>query len=127
MLFHLACAMRGGLPTYAYNVPRRPFDDLIHETALKSGARFISCQVKLELGATERGEKVPRLAAETLTLVPDWHGKQPDLLVDASGRRRLFAKLLGLTAKVGMRKDVSHFAHYENVTVRNTSTGSARC
>lgn len=108
-------AMRGVLPTYAYNVPRKPFDDLIHETALKAGARFIPCNVKLEIGQTERGEKVPRLAAETLALVPEWKGKQPDLLVDASGRRRLFAKLLGLTAKVGQRKDVSHFAHYENV------------
>lgn len=110
-------AMRGVLPTYAYNVPRKPFDDLIHETALKAGARFIPCSVKLEVGQTERGEKVPQLSPETLALVPDWKGKQPDLLVDASGRRRLFAKLLGLSAKVGQRKDVSHFAHYENVTM----------
>lgn len=110
-------AMRGVLPTYAYNVPRRPFDDLVHETALKAGARFIPCTVKLEVGQTERGEKVPRLAAETLALVPDWKGQQPDLLVDASGRRRLFAKLLGLTAKIGKRKDISHFAHYENCTM----------
>ncbi len=110
-------AMRGVLPTYAYNVPRRPFDDLVHETALKAGARFIPCSVKLEVGQTERGEKVPRLAAETLALVPDWKGQQPDLLVDASGRRRLFAKLLGLTAKIGKRKDISHFAHYENCTM----------
>lgn len=106
-------AMRGVLPTYAYNVPRRPFDDLIHNTALKAGARFIPCDVKLEVGRTERGEKVPHLAAETLALVPEWKGRQPDLLVDASGRRRLFAKLLGLSAKIGERKDLSHFAHYE--------------
>lgn len=107
-------AMRGVLPTYAYNVPRKPFDDLVHETAVKSGARFIPCTVKLETGRTERGEIVPRLAAETLALVPDWNGRQPDLLVDASGRRRLFAKLLGISARLGQRKDVSHFAHYEN-------------
>jgi flavin-dependent dehydrogenase len=107
-------AMRGVLPTYAYNVPRRPFDDLIHESAIKAGARFIPCTVKLQTGLTERGEVVPQLAPETLALVPDWNGRQPDLLVDASGRRRLFAKLLGLTAKIGKRKDISHFAHYEN-------------
>jgi flavin-dependent dehydrogenase len=112
-------AMRGVLPTYAYNVPRKPFDELVHETALKAGARFIPCNVKLELGRSERGEKIPLLAAETLALVPDWQGKQPDLLIDASGRRRLFAKLLGLTAKIGQRKDVSHFAHYENCTMPN--------
>ncbi|SKA99278.1 Dehydrogenase (flavoprotein) [Prosthecobacter debontii] len=107
-------AMRGVLPTYAYNVPRREFDDLVHETALKAGARFIPCDVKLQVGTTERGEKVPRLSPETLALVPDWKGQQPDLLVDASGRRRLFAKLLGIKAAIGDRKDVSHFAHYEN-------------
>lgn len=110
-------AMRGVLPTYAYNVPRKPFDELIHETALKAGARFVPCTVKLEAGRTERGELVPRLSAETLALVPDWKGQQPDLLVDASGRRRLFAKLLGISAKIGQRKDVSHFAHYENATM----------
>ncbi|HEY1082010.1 MAG TPA: NAD(P)/FAD-dependent oxidoreductase [Prosthecobacter sp.] len=110
-------AMRGVLPTYAYNVPRRPFDDLVHQTALDAGARFVPCDVKLEVGMTERGEKVPRLSAATLALVPDWKGQQPDLLVDASGRRRLFAKLLGIKAALGERKDVSHFAHYENCTM----------
>lgn len=110
-------AMRGVLPTYAYNVPRRPFDELVHDTALKAGARFIPCDVKLEAGLTERGERVPRLSAETLALVPDWRGRQPDLLVDASGRRRLFAKLLGIKARLGERRDVSHFAHYENCTM----------
>lgn len=110
-------AMRGVLPTYAYNVPRRPFDDLVHQTAIDSGARFIPCDVKLEVGYSESGEKVPRLSAATLALVPEWKGKQPDLLVDASGRRRLFAKLLGIKAAIGERKDVSHFAHYENCTM----------
>lgn len=110
-------AMRGVLPTYAYNVPRRPFDDLVHQTAIDAGARFIPCDVKLEVGYSESGEKVPRLSAATLGLVPDWKGKQPDLLVDASGRRRLFAKLLGIKAAIGERKDVSHFAHYENCTM----------
>lgn len=110
-------AMRGVLPTYAYNVPRRPFDDLVHQTAIDAGARFIPCDVKLEVGYSESGEKVPRLSAATLALVPDWKGKQPDLLVDASGRRRLFAKLLGIKAAIGERKDVSHFAHYENCTM----------
>lgn len=112
-------AMRGVLPTYAYNVHRRPFDELVHDTAVKAGARHIPCSVKLEVGLTEQGERVPRLGAETLALVPDWKGRQPDLLVDASGRRRLFAKLLGLTAKIGNRKDISHFAHYENCTMPN--------
>ena len=110
-------SLKGVMPTYAYNVPRGPFDELVNRTALEAGARFIPCSVKLEIGTTDSGEKVPRLSAETLALVPDWKGKQPDLLVDASGRRRLFAKLLGIRAKVGGRSDIAHFAHYENCTM----------
>lgn len=100
-------AIEGVLPTYAYNVPRREFDQLIMDTALEAGARFVKQAAKLEV---EDGH--PRLAAASLTQVPEWEGRQPDLLIDASGRRRLFAKLLGIGADVGMRKDVSHFAHY---------------
>ncbi len=107
-------AMRGVLPTYAYNVPRREFDDLVHDTALQAGARHIPCEVHLEKREVERGgEVIPVLAEETLRLIPEWNGEQPDLLIDASGRRRMFAKLLHLGADVGRRKDVSHFAHFE--------------
>lgn len=101
-------AIEGILPTYAYNVSRREFDQLITDTAVEAGARFIKSSAKLEVVDGE-----PALSAETLALVPEWGGRQPDLLIDASGRRRLFAKLLGIGADVGLRKDVSHFAHYE--------------
>lgn len=101
-------AIEGVLPTYAYNVPRREFDQLITDTALEAGARFIKHVARLEVI-----DGAPALAAETLALVPEWEGRQPDLLIDASGRRRLFAKLLGIGADAGPRKDVSHFAHYE--------------
>jgi len=106
-------AVRGVLPTYAYNVPRKEFDALLEETALEAGAKIYRTTAKLETtganGATE-----PKLAQETVDLVPEWEGKQPDILIDASGRRRLFAKLLGIEAEVGLRKDVAHFAHYED-------------
>jgi len=105
-------AMRDVLPPYAYNVPRREFDELIHETAEASGARFVPCSVKLDKQGEGEWAR-PLLAKETLDLVPEWGGQQPDLLVDASGRRRLFAKLLGLKAAIGERHDVAHFAHYE--------------
>lgn len=107
-------AMRGVLPTYAYNVPRREFDDLVHQTALEAGVRHVPCEVGLETRTLEGGEVVPVLSEETLKLIPNWNGEQPDLLIDASGRRRLFAKLLNLEASIGPRKDVSHFAHFEN-------------
>ena len=101
-------AIEGVLPTYAYNVPRREFDQLVTDTAIAAGARFIKHAAKLE----KIGDN-PQLCAETLALVPEWQGRQPDLLIDASGRRRLFAKLLGIGADIGNRKDLSHFAHYE--------------
>jgi len=106
-------AMREVLPNYAYNVPRKEFDQLLSDTALESGARFIKCSAKLETATAADGTLVPRLSAESLALVPDWNGETPELLVDASGRRRLFAKLLGIAAEMGNRKDVSHFAHYQ--------------
>lgn len=103
-------ALRGVLPNYAYNVPRKEFDALILETALAAGARSIETVAKLD--ADPAGDTV-RLAPETLALIPAWGGAPPDVIIDASGRRRLFAKLLGIDADAGPRRDVSHFAHYE--------------
>jgi flavin-dependent dehydrogenase len=103
-------AVRGVLPTYAYNVPRREFDELLARTASGAGVRRVEAVAKFE--AAEGGRV--RLAEETLAAIPEWGGAQPDFLIDASGRRRLFAKLLGTKADVGPRRDVAHFAHYEN-------------
>src|ERR1700683_2065154 len=44
--------------------------------------------------------------------------KQPDLLVDSTGRTRLFARTLNIPAEVGPRKDVAYFAHYEGFIER---------
>ena len=54
-----------------------------------------------------------QLAEETLSQAPWFHGRQPDLLVDSTGRSRLFARTLEIPAEVGPRKDVAYFAHYE--------------
>ena len=107
-------AARGVLPTYAYNVPRKDFDDLVLRTAVHDGTHYVRHVPKLEVvNATTPDQSRIVLAEETLALVPEWGG-QPDLVIDASGRRRIFAKLLGIGAMAGKRKDVSHFAHYEN-------------
>lgn len=107
-------AARGVLPTYAYNVPRKEFDDLLLETAITSGVRYVEHAAKLEAeNAAPLSRSRVRLSAETLAHVPEWNG-QPDLVIDASGRRRLFAKLLGVKSETGKRKDISHFAHFEN-------------
>jgi flavin-dependent dehydrogenase len=54
------------------------------------------------------------LAPETLAAAPSLGGRQPDLVVDATGRARLGARTLGIGARLGPRKDVAHFAHFEN-------------
>jgi len=60
-------AVEGVLPTYAYNVTRREFDDLIAQTALAAGARFIEKAAVLEVApAKERGRVGVRLGAASL-------------------------------------------------------------
>jgi len=107
-------AARGVLPTYAYNVPRKPFDDLLLDTAMRDGARYVPRAAKLKAVPGRKPDQSRVLLDEdTLALVPEW-SDQPDLVIDASGRRRTFAKLFGIGSRTGQRKDVSHFAHYEN-------------
>lgn len=104
-------AVRGILPPYAYNVPRREFDALLEGLAVESGALKIPYRTELVAGDNADGHEV-ELAADSLAAVPHWRGKKPDLIVDATGRRRTIAKLLGIGADIGPRKDVAHFAHF---------------
>lgn len=103
-----ACA----LPPYAYNAPRPAFDRLFDERADELGARRVRVRAKVE----RVGADGLRLAEETLAQAPWLNGRQPDLLVDSTGRGRLFARTLDLPADVGPRKDVAYFAHYEGFT-----------
>ena len=98
-----------GLPTYAFNAPRPAFDDLFDLRADELGVRRVHAHANIE----RDGENRLRLAGETLEKVPWLGGQQPDLLVDASGRSRLFAHALEIPAEIGPRKDVAHFAHFE--------------
>ena len=97
-------------PQYAYNVPRPAFDRILQECAMESGAHKVVA--KAEFTVLPQGDKL-HLNPGTLSLIPFWKGEQPDLFIDATGRRRLCAKLFGIKAEVGPRKDVSHFAHFE--------------
>src|SRR5258708_3020025 len=97
------------VPTYAYNPPRPAFDRLFDERAVELGARRVQVRAKVE----RVGQNGLRLADETLAQALWLHGRQPDLLVDSTGRSRLFARTLDLPAEVGPRKDVAYFAHYE--------------
>ncbi len=94
------------MPTYAYNVPRHAFDGVIADRAVELGVVKIPQRAKLE----RVGADGIQLGAESLAL---FGGEQPDLMVDATGRARAFARLLEIPARTGDRKDVAYFAHYE--------------
>ncbi len=100
---------RCNLPTYAYNVPRPVFDDILDARATELGARRVTTRAKLE----RDGDSRLRLGEETLAQAPWLEGRQPDLLVDSTGRSRLFARLLAIPSATGPRRDVAHFAHFE--------------
>ena len=108
--FNFRNVSRCGLPEYAYNVPRPAFDRLLDERATELGARQVRARVKIESPGLNR----LRLSEESLALAPWLGGKQPDLLVDSTGRSRLFARTMDIPATAGPRKDVAHFAHYED-------------
>jgi flavin-dependent dehydrogenase len=97
------------MPTYAYNAPRPAFDDLFDARADELGVKRVRSRAKIERVESDG----LRLANETLEQAPWLHGRQPDLLVDSTGRSRLFARTMEIPAEVGPRKDVAYFAHYE--------------
>ncbi len=106
--FDFRAVAQCGLPTFAYNVPRKEFDQIIFDRASELGVARVKMAAKLERVGTDRLQ----LSAETLAKAPSLEGQQPDLLVDATGRARLFARLLEIPARVGKRKDVAYFAHF---------------
>jgi flavin-dependent dehydrogenase len=99
---------KGKLPEYAYNTPRDQFDMAVLNAAEQAGVKIFRTIAKVEKGTPEK-EVV--LSDETITACGNYFNGQPDLLVDATGRTRLFARLLETTAKVGDRKDTALFAH----------------
>jgi flavin-dependent dehydrogenase len=102
-------SVNGVLPTYAYNAPRPALDRLIETRADELGTKRARVRAKVE----RVGADGLKLADETLEHAPWLKGRQPDLLVDSSGRSRLFARTMEIPSEVGPRKDVAYFAHYE--------------
>ena len=105
--FSFPAKERKGLPNYAYNVPRPAFDQVIRRRAEQLGARFI-----LKRAAVQRGSdgREIELAADSLSALGGVH---PTLLIDATGRARIFARCLEIATQRGKRNDVAYFAHYE--------------
>jgi len=96
-------------PTYAYNAPRPALDNLFDQRAEELGAKRVRVRAKVE----RVGADGLRLSDDTLAQAPWLQGRQPDLIVDSTGRSRLLAHLMEIPAEVGPRKDVAYFAHYE--------------
>ncbi|MFO1485515.1 MAG: tryptophan 7-halogenase [Verrucomicrobiaceae bacterium] len=106
-------SVKGRLPTYAYNVPRPAFDDVIKDFAKEQGVTF----VKHRAGLVAHPGGKPELELDAAALeAGGWRdGDRPALVVDASGRSRTSAKLLGIKAETGPRKDTAHFAHFTGI------------
>lgn len=99
------------LPTYAYNVDRPLFDDLLKTRAVELGAVHVRQRAGVE-AAGPGSDRDLRLDEASVAAVPAWNGRQPDLLVDCTGRARLFARTLGIASDRGKREDIAHFAHF---------------
>ncbi len=97
---------------YAYNVPRPEFDEVLLARALAVGARRVTMRAALARGTADGGAEL-LLGAEACDAA-GWTA--PDLVVDATGRARVSARLLEIPATTGPRNDVAHFAHYEGCT-----------
>ena len=102
-----------GVFPYAYNVPRPRFDEALLARAVAAGARHTAVRAHLERIDRSGAHAELALSPETLAAAPALEGRQPHLIVDATGRARYAARLLDIPARVGPRKDVAHFAHFE--------------
>ncbi len=98
---------------YAYNVPRPRFDEALFTKAIASGVRHVPVRARLQPGTEQEVGAELALAPETLAAAPAMAGRPPHLIVDATGRARHAARVLGIPARLGPRKDVAHFAHFE--------------
>src|SRR4051812_7178681 len=106
--------LSGGMPRYAYNVPRDPFDQALLEAASRAGARICETTAIVErVPGTDRVQ----LGGETLAIVSDFFQGQPDFLVDATGRVRLLPNLLEIPSRRGAREDSALFAHVDNASL----------
>jgi len=104
--------VRGAKNTYSYNVPRDRFDAAILEAARREGVEVVDYPA--------RAERVPgtdRAALSADTLDAAGLTEQPDLIVDAGGRRRTLARLMGVEIIDGERRDAALHAHFRGVEI----------
>ncbi|HSZ26075.1 MAG TPA: tryptophan 7-halogenase [Cytophagaceae bacterium] len=102
----------GRLPDYAYNTQRDLFDLAVLNASERAGAKIFRTPAKLEKGDLPN---TVRFTKETLDKTEGFFKEQPDLIIDASGRTRLLARLLDTPSRKGGRGDVALFAHLDKV------------
>jgi hypothetical protein len=107
--------VRGARTEYSYNVPRDRFDRTLLRAAERAGAAVVEAPARLSrAGGGDRIE----LAGESIEAAGAvLAGRQPDIIVDAGGRRRIVAQLLDLPTEFGPRRDVALHAHHTGVDV----------
>jgi len=87
-------------PNFAYNILRKEFDNLLLNAAIKAG-----CDVQRRCVRLEYSKEWDRV------FIDDYSENQ--IVIDASGRRRVVAKALNLGLKQGKRNDIALFAHLD--------------
>ncbi|MGE9270332.1 MAG: NAD(P)/FAD-dependent oxidoreductase, partial [Verrucomicrobiales bacterium] len=118
--FLFPAGVLGKTPNYAYNIPRPEYDDLLRTRAEELGVEFVPHRAKVERGDDEREI---RLTQESLAACPAFGGQHPSLLVDATGRARLFARTLHLDVERGGLNDVAYFAHFQDFDAESSVDG----
>lgn len=112
--FERACVKA---PPYAYNVPRNLFDATLLAACEKSGARIVRGAARLERSAGDESGPGVHLSEESLGAAGSVFDAHPDLVVDASGRARIVARLLDLPERGQDRRDMALFAHWSGVPI----------
>lgn len=102
-----------GIPEYAYNIPRPQFDKILRDRAETLGALFIKHKA-IVVATVDDDERELQLSDASLKAAGLTRATQPDQLIDATGRARLFSRVLKIGAHRGPRNDVAHFAHFKN-------------
>jgi len=109
-------------PAYSYNIPRPEFDQVIKEHAESLGIKFINHRARVEKTEDDVLREI-QLSDDSLEAAGLDRNSQPELLIDATGRGRLFSRALKIPSKKGNRNDVSYFAHYKNFDADNIIPG----
>jgi len=101
-------------PSYAYNTPRDLFDKAILDNAEREGVTVFPFMAEVEFDPVSQGA---RLSDASMARAQGFFESQPDFVVDATGRSRMFSKALNIPFREGKRKDAAMFAHIDNVHV----------